>query len=102
MTDVWVCSNCKSINRLRDSRCYSCGQRQEQVAAATEHTPNVRLTEAIANRAARGYQSSTPYAIAAGVLIVATAFMGLYLLVLGLRDVEPLRAALADAIRTGS
>ncbi|HET7830940.1 MAG TPA: DUF4328 domain-containing protein [Candidatus Limnocylindrales bacterium] len=103
MTDVWVCSHCKSINRLRDSRCYSCGQRQEEVAAAAAgYTPNVRLAEAVANRTVRGYQSSAPFAVAAGFLIVGTAALGLWQLVEGLRDVSPLKTALADAIRTGS
>jgi hypothetical protein len=102
MTDVWVCSSCKSINRLRDSRCYSCGRRQEEVAAASELTPNVRLTEAVASRTVRGYQPSMPYAIAAGVLIVVVAALGLWLLVASLRGMDVIRDAFAQAVLTNN
>jgi hypothetical protein len=101
MTDVWVCANCKSINRIRDSRCYSCGQRQEEVAVASEHTPNVRLAEATAHRTVRGYDSSAPYAIAAGILIVVVAAMGVWLLVESLRGMDVLRDAFVQAVLTG-
>ena len=101
MTDVWVCANCKSINRLRDTRCYSCGQRQEEVAVASEHTPNVRLAEATAHRSIRGYESSAPFAIAAGILIVLVAALGLWLLVESLRGMDVLREAFVQAVLTG-
>jgi hypothetical protein len=102
MTDVWVCANCKSINRLRDTRCYSCGQRQEEVALASEHTPNIRLAEATAHRTVRGYESSAPFAIAAGLLIIVVAAMGLWLLVESLRGMDVLRDAFVQAVITGN
>jgi hypothetical protein len=102
MTDVWVCANCKSINRLRDTRCYSCGQRQEEVALVDEHTPNVRLAEATAHRTLRGYESSAPFAIAAGLLIIVVAAMGLWLLVESLRGMDVLREAFVQAVVTGN
>lgn len=101
MTDVWVCSNCKSINRIRDTRCYSCGQRQEEVAVVSEHAPNVRLAEATAHRTIRGYESSAPFAIAAGILIVVVAALGLWLLVESLRGMDILRDAFVRAVLTG-
>jgi hypothetical protein len=102
MTDVWVCSNCKSINRMRDSRCYSCGQRQEDVAVVAEHAPNVRLAEATAHRTVRGYESSMPYAIAAAVLIIVVAAMGLWLLLESIRGFDVLREAFVQAALTGN
>ncbi|HKF84857.1 MAG TPA: DUF4328 domain-containing protein [Candidatus Limnocylindrales bacterium] len=98
MTDIWVCANCKSINRLRDTRCYSCGQRQEEVAVVADETPNVRLSQAVANRAVRGYESSLPFAIAAGVLIVVVAAMGLWLLIESLRGMDILKDAFVQAV----
>jgi hypothetical protein len=100
MTDIWICSHCRSINRLRDSRCYSCGQRQEEAAAASEHTPNVRLAEAVANRTVRGYDSSLPFAVAAGVLIIVVAALGLWLLVESLRGMDIVRDAFVRAALT--
>ena len=101
MTDVWVCANCKSINRMRDTRCYSCGQRQEEVAVVDATTPNVRLAEATAHRTVRGYESSAPFAIAAGILIIVVAAMGLWLLVESLRGMDVLREAFVQAVVTG-
>jgi hypothetical protein len=100
MTDVWVCTNCKSINRQRDTRCYSCGQRQELVAAAAEQTPNVRLAEAAAQRQTRGYTPSWPLAVAAGVLISVVAIMGVWLVLESLRGADLLREAFIAAIRS--
>jgi len=102
MTDIWVCSNCKSINRMRDTRCYSCGQRQEEVAVVADHVPNIRLAEATAYRTVRGYESSLPFAIAAGILIVVVAAMGLWLLVESVRGFDVLRDAIVDAAITGN
>ncbi|HEX5826209.1 MAG TPA: DUF4328 domain-containing protein [Candidatus Limnocylindrales bacterium] len=100
MTDVWVCTNCKSINRQRDTRCYSCGQRQEVAAAAAEQTPNVRLAEAAAQRQVRGYTPSLPFAVAAGVLISVVAVMGVWLVLESLRGADLLREAFIIAIRS--
>jgi hypothetical protein len=100
VTDIWVCSSCKSINRLRDTRCYSCGKRQEEVAVASDQTPNVRLAQAVANRTVRGYESSLPFAIAAGVLIVVVAAMGVWLLIESLRGMDILRDAFVQAALT--
>src|SRR4051794_35279665 len=99
MTDVWVCTSCKSINRRRDSRCYSCGQRQAEVAAVAAETPDLRLAEATAERTVRGYMPSWPFAAAASVLILAVAGMGLVLVVETVRAMSGLRQAFVDAVR---
>jgi hypothetical protein len=96
MTDIWVCTSCKSINRERDSRCYSCGQRKEQVAAP--EAPNVRLEAALANRSVNAYHSSLPFAVVAGVLISVVALLGVYLVFEAIRTLDSLRAAFLAAI----
>jgi hypothetical protein len=96
MTDAWVCDNCKSINRERDSRCYSCGSRKEHVASAAG--PDIRMDAAIAQRTVNAYHSSLPFAIVAGVLIAVVALMGIVLVVEAVRTLDTLRSAFLEAI----
>lgn len=100
MNDVWVCSTCKSINRQRDDRCYKCGGRRD--AAMAPEGPNLRVAAAVANRAARGYASSMPYALVAAVLILAVAGLGFVLVVLQLQTMPAMRQAFVDALSTGT
>jgi hypothetical protein len=80
MTDMWVCTTCKSLNRERDSRCYSCGSRKDEVAAPpAPEAPNLRLEAALVSRSVNAYHSSLPFAIVAGVLISIVALMGIYI-----------------------
>lgn len=96
MTDAWVCDNCKSINRGRDSRCYSCGSRKEQVASPAG--PDLHVEAAIAQRTVNAYHSSLPFAIVAGVLISVVAIMGVVLVIEAVRTLDELRATFLQAI----
>jgi hypothetical protein len=71
MTDVWVCGECHSINRQRDSRCYKCGAKQ--AAAATGEMATHRQEQAIALRSVVGYRPALPFAIAAAVFLFGLA-----------------------------
>lgn len=71
MTDVWVCGECHSINRQRDSRCYKCGAKQ--AAAATGELATHRQEQAIALRSVVGYRPALPFAIAAAVFLLGLA-----------------------------
>src|SRR5690349_2351380 len=101
MTEIWVCTNCKSINRARDTRCYSCGLRKDEAAASPEQTPTVAFPDSLASRAIGSFHSSQPFAIAAGVLMAASALLGIALLLASRPDIDALRDAFVQAIRTG-
>ncbi len=100
MNDIWVYSACKSINRERDSRCYKCGGRRE--AAMPDEGHNVRVASAVAERAARGYESSLAMAVVTALLIVSVAALGLILLFLQLQAMPAMREAFLSAIASGS
>src|SRR3712207_8753833 len=56
MTEIWACANCRSVNRPKSSRCYSCdtprhrsemrdltfAMRLEQVERSEEHTSELQ------------------------------------------------------------
>jgi hypothetical protein len=71
MTDVWVCGECHSINRQRDSRCYKCGARQ--AAAATGELATHRQEQAIATRTFVAYRPALALAIAAAIFLLGLA-----------------------------
>ena len=96
MNDIWVCSTCKSINRQRDRQCYHC--RASQDAALAPEGPDLRTTNAVANRAVRTYLPAWPLAILAGALLVAVAALGVVLLLWQIEDYPALRAAFIDAL----
>ena len=100
MNDVWVCASCKSINRRRDDRCYKCAGRRD--AAMAPEGPDVRVTSAVANRAARGYSSSLPFAVITAALILGVAAMGFVLVILQLQSMPAMREAFLQALSTGS
>ncbi len=97
MTDIWVCSNCASVNRQRSSSCYKCGAPQtDATGAMAEH----RVVEAVANRSVRRYRGSTLIFLVASALVLAVATLGLVILLDSLRDVDAIRSALVTAIQT--
>jgi hypothetical protein len=100
MNDVWVCDACKSINRMRNDRCYGCNGRRVAVRAAVG--PDVRVQAAVAERAARGYISSLPFALITAVLILAVAALGFALVVVELGSMPAMRQAFIAALSTGS
>ncbi len=100
MNDIWVCAACKSINRQRDRRCYRCHEPAE--AAMTTDGPGLRVEAAVANRTVQGYRPTLPMAVVAGVLIVAVALLGLYLVILQASGLGILKAAFAPGITAAS
>jgi hypothetical protein len=71
MTDVWVCGECHSINRQRDSRCYKCGAKQ--AVAATGELATHRQVQAIATRSFVAYRPALALAIAASIFLLGLA-----------------------------
>jgi uncharacterized protein DUF4328 len=75
MTDVWVCGECHSINRQRNSRCYKCGARQ--VDADTGELATHRQEQAIATRAVIAYRPALALAIAAAIFLLGLVAVSL-------------------------
>jgi hypothetical protein len=75
MTDIWVCSNCHSINRQRNSRCYKCGANQE--SAATGEMSTLRQEQAIITRTVVAYRPAWLLGIAASIFLVGLAAVSL-------------------------
>jgi hypothetical protein len=102
MTDgepIWVCANCRSVNKLRAKQCYNCRTPKDRAAVdpLTEHVGarTVALPE---------FHSSRPYAILATVLIlvigVVQAFNSLASATLVLRMVDGDMPAEAEIVNT--
>lgn len=68
MTDIWVCSNCHSINRQRTARCYKCGAAQD--TAATGELATLRQEQAIATRTVVGYRPAGALALATAIFLL--------------------------------
>lgn len=79
MTDIWVCSTCHSINRLRNTRCYKCGAPQ---SAATGEGATLRLERAIAARVGVRYRSAWLRGLLASFFILVVTALGVVLIVL--------------------
>jgi uncharacterized protein DUF4328 len=75
MLDVWVCSNCHSINRERAAVCYKCGAPREQ---ATGEGAGMRPVRAIHERLVNGYRSTVELAILTSALILVVVFVEIY------------------------
>lgn len=71
MTDIWVCSNCHSINRQRTGRCYKC--HAEQATSATGEMATLRQEQAIATRAVVGYRPAGALGICAAIFLIGLA-----------------------------
>jgi hypothetical protein len=97
--DSWVCGSCKSINRARSERCYSCqGVRDDALASSGSEQ---RTVEAVVNRTVRDYLPSWPLAALAGVLLVAVAVLGIVILLRSAQDFPALRDAFIAGIYNG-
>ena len=103
MTDgepIWVCANCRSVNKLRAKQCYNCRTPKDRAAVDP-------LTEDVRGRtvALPEFHSSRPYAILASVLIlvigVVQAFNSLVGATLVLRAIEGDVPAEAEIVNTG-
>jgi Domain of unknown function (DUF4328) len=75
MTDIWVCSNCHSVNRQRASRCYKCSAPQTEAASGEMAT--VRQEQAIAVRSVIGYRPATALGLGAAIFLAAFAAFNL-------------------------
>ena len=103
MTDgepIWVCANCRSVNKLRAKQCYNCRTPKDRAAVdpLTEHVGarTVALPE---------FHASRPYAILATVLIlvigVVQAFNSLVGATLVLRSIDGDVPAETEIVNTG-
>jgi hypothetical protein len=77
VTDIWVCSKCYSLNRLRARKCYKCGALQ---SSATGQGAHLRAEQGILARTAVAYRSAWFRAFLAMACIVGTAVTGVLLL----------------------
>lgn len=98
MTDIWVCSQCHSINRQRNARCYKCGAGQESATGALAET---RSERAIQERAHNPYRSSLVFAIVASGFIVAVAALSVIVLSESLAALRFIRDQIPDILSTG-
>jgi hypothetical protein len=71
MTDIWVCGQCHSINRQRNSRCYKCGA--AQATAATGEMATHRQEQAIASRLVVAYRPAAALGLAASIFLLGLA-----------------------------
>jgi hypothetical protein len=100
MTDVWFCSNCNSINRQRDSRCYKC--RAPQTQAAAPIGPDVRVESAIAQRTIRPYRSTRSLALVTILGIIVVAALGTAISLIALADTAWIRDQIAVIVAGGT
>jgi hypothetical protein len=94
MNDIWVCSQCSSINRQRSSNCYKCKAPQSM---ATGDMAEVRVESAIANRMYVRYRSGRFLFIMAAGLILAVGMLGLLLVLASLSDLDLVRKVIRAA-----
>src|SRR6476660_9824609 len=94
MNDIWVCSQCSSINRQRSGNCYKCKAPQSQ---ATGAMADVRVESAIATRMHVRYRSGRFLFIMAAGLILAVGMLGLLLVLASLSDLDLVRRVIRAA-----
>jgi hypothetical protein len=71
-TDIWVCANCRSVNKLRAKQCYNCRTPKERAAvdpADVDVTTQGRVREI----PLPDFEASRPFAYAATLFIVIVA-----------------------------
>ena len=63
--EIWVCANCRSVNKLRAKQCYNCRTPKERAAVdpSSEHIGSRQVT-------LPEFHSSRPFAVVASVLIL--------------------------------
>jgi hypothetical protein len=98
MLDVWVCSNCHSINRERVPRCYKCGEPREK---ATGEGEGLRPVRAIQARLVSGYRSTFELALLASFLILVVVGLEIYAVILDRAAVATV-SSLLDGIAAGA
>jgi hypothetical protein len=99
VNDIWVCNDCKSINRQRDAHCYRC--RAPRTGAMETPGLDLRATNAAVERSVRSYVISWPLALITVVLLIADAILGVWILRLRASDFPALRDAFLQAVASG-
>jgi hypothetical protein len=99
VNDIWVCADCRSINRMRDASCYRC--RAPRSGAIETPSLDLRSENAVLERSTRSYVISWPLAGITAVLIVAVAILGLVILKLQVQDYPAMRQTFLDSIAGG-
>lgn len=75
MTDLWACSQCRSLNPAKASRCYKCRTPREVASTAPTELPTVGPAEAV--RPAGRYRSSAFRGVLASAAILGLAVVGI-------------------------
>lgn len=77
MTDIWICSDCRSVNKAKQKRCYKCGVLRSHgemtdaaAAIATSAAHQTRTVLATAARMGARYRPTWPLAIIVVPMIV--------------------------------
>ena len=99
MNDIWVCSQCNSVNRQRSGACYKCKAPQ---TAATGAMADQRVESAIVNRTVVAYRRTTLLFLLAATLILAVAAAGILILIASLADVDFARDQLRAVANGGT
>ena len=73
MTDVWACSQCRSLNQARNDRCYKCRTPRKVGSVAPTDLPTVGPTSA--PKPATRYRSSAFRGVIASAFIVSFAII---------------------------
>ncbi len=97
MLDIWVCSNCHSINRERSKSCYKCGGPR---TAATGEGAQLRPGRALQARLASPYRRTTFLAILTGLFILVVVGLQVYATVLEFKAIPIINDGL-DRIAAG-
>lgn len=99
MNDIWVCNDCKSINRQRDAQCYRC--RAPRTGAMETPGLDLRASNAAVERSVRSYVISWPLALITVVLLAAVSILGIIILRLQVNDFPALKAEFLAALASG-
>ena len=98
MLDVWVCSNCHSVNRERSSSCYKCKASRDQ---ATGQGANFRQDRAIQARIIAPVRNTFPLALVVIMFLLAVVGFEIATTVIEVETTPALTAAI-DAMASGA
>jgi len=99
VNDIWVCDTCKSINRMRDDKCYRC--RASRSGAMETPGLDLRADNAAAERRVSSYLASWPLALITALLLIAVAVLGVVILKLTGDSYPALKQVILDTATSG-
>ena len=99
MTDIWVCSTCRSVNRQRNASCYKCGS---PASAASGEGSTLRVENAIASRSSVRYRSAWLRGLLASSFILIVTALGVVAVLVSLEMAAWLRDQLSLLVAGGT